>query len=169
MSALCCLVAVVLAFGTLFQGGAARAQWPVIATMQLGLVGFLNAKGSQAGPLPYEFSELLGAVLEPDNLSGDTWSALLITTLLFVFLVYALTRYRLSESAATANRILLTALLVALFTPLAGDVIGDTSEAAHVIVDTLELGSAAGFLLAALVSFYLATMGRAAATKRLPG
>jgi hypothetical protein len=154
ISAVFCMLSVVLAFGTLIMRGAKWLQWPVHVALIFGLMGFLNAKNSLAGPLPVEFSELLGALFEPDNLSGQSWSAIIMTSLVLLFLVYALTQNRNEDSRSSGSKVLLSALIVAVLSPLVGDLIGDLSAPARVMVEVLELCSSAGFLLAASVSIW---------------
>ncbi len=151
-SAVFCLLSVFLAAAALFLRGTGWLQGPVLAAMLIGLAGFLNAKGSTAGPLPYELSELIGALFEPDNLDGQSWSALATTSLVLLFLVFALTRLRASDAGATGTRILVCALLVAIASPIAGDLVGDPSTPARALVEVLEFASSAGFLLASAVS-----------------
>ncbi len=150
-SALCGLLSVFLAAGALALRGAKWLQGPVLAAMLIGLVGFLNAKGSMAGPLPYEMSELIGAIFEPDNLSGHSWSAISITGVLVFFLVHSLWRLRANEGSA-GGPILIVSLLVAISSPIAGDLVGDPSTPARALVEVLEFASSAGFLLASIMS-----------------
>ncbi|WP_374380927.1 hypothetical protein [Dongia sp.] len=152
LSVLCSILSVVVAAGALVTRGVRWLQVPVLAAMSIGLVGFLNAKGAVAGPLPYEISELIGALFEPDNLDGQSWSGLLLSAMLLLFLVYALTRYRASEGNVAGRSILIAALLVAIASPVAGDLVGDPSTPARALVEVLEFCSSAGFLLASIVS-----------------
>jgi hypothetical protein len=148
ISAMLCVLSVALAFGSVCLRAMRLAPWPVLATMQIGLLGFLNAKGSQAGPIPYEFSELIGSILEPSLMTGETWSAVLLTVVLFTFLICSLVAFRNHGRANSSHQVLLCALLLAIGTPLVGDLVNPTSSA-RAIVEALELVSSAGLSLAA--------------------
>lgn len=156
LSTYICSVVAVLSFGYMWRLGHRRSPWLLIVSMLLGFVGFLNATGSGAGPLPYGFRVTMGMIEQTSALPHLTnhWPVTLIfiCSLAIAIVAFFLRRRKKTKLYTNGGDLFLSALLLASLSSMIGELIGDARNPLRSIVEMLEVLAALGLLLSSWIS-----------------